>query len=204
MDLGQAFTASLEAALNRYLALDPEALEKFAAIEGKVIAIELSGINYTICLFPSSDGFLVLHDFDGDADATISGTPIALAKLGVADDPRDLLFSGEVRLTGDTRLANQFSRLLSQINIDWEELIAQNIGDIAAHKIGNVFHGVNQWFKRSAKSVSLDMGEYLQEESYLSPSNAELRFFIEQVDEVREAADRLAARIQLIKNKTVE
>ena len=201
MDFAQAFSASIEAALNRYISLDPEALFRFAPLEGKIIAVEIIGLNQTLCLFPSTDGFLVLSDFDGEADATISGTPVALIKLGLADDPKDLLFSGEVTLSGDTRLANQFSRLLSQLDIDWEELLAQNVGDIAAHKVGNVLRSVNHWFKRSTGSVSLDAGEYLQEEVHLSPSNAELRKYIRQVDEVREGVDRLAANIDILKNK---
>ena len=201
MDFTQAFSVSIETALNHYISLDPEALARFAPLEGKIIALEIIGLNQTICLFPSADGFLVLSDFDGEADATISGSPIALIKLVLADDPKDLLFGGEVTLSGDTRLANQFSRLLSQLDIDWEELLAQNVGDIAAHKVGNVLRGVNQWFKRSTGSVSLDAGEYLQEEVHLSPSNAELRKFVRQVDEVREGVDRLAAKIDILKNK---
>ena len=201
MDFTQALTASIETALNHYLSLDSQALSRFSALEGKIIAIEITGLNYSLYLFPSIDGFLVLSDLDGQADATISGSPLALAKLGLVNDPKDLLFSGEIQLTGDTQLANQFSRILAQLDIDWEELLAQNIGDIAAHKLGNMFRDVNQWVKRSTNSVSLDAGEYLQEESHLSPANAELRKFVQQVDELREGVDRLAAKINLLNNK---
>jgi len=201
MDFTQALTASIETALNHYLSLDSQALSRFSTLEGKIIAIEITGLNYSLYLFPSTDGFLVLSDFDGQADAIISGSPVALAKLGLVNDPKDLLFSGEVELRGDTQLANQFSRILAQLDIDWEELLAQNIGDIAAHKLGNMFRDVNQWVKRSTNAVSLDAGEYLQEESHLSPANAELRKFVQQVDELREGVDRLAAKINLLNNK---
>jgi len=201
MDFVQLFGAAIETSLNKYLQLDPEALPRFAVLEGKIIEVEVTGLNQHLFLFPSADGFMVLMAFDGDADATISGSPLALARLGMADDPRDQLFAGEVEIKGDTRVANQFSKLLSQLNIDWEELLAQNVGDIAAHKMGNIFKDMGQWIKRSSQSVNLDAGEYLQEEIHLSPANAELRNFIQQVDEVRESADRLAARIELLKNK---
>jgi ubiquinone biosynthesis accessory factor UbiJ len=200
MDFTQVFSAAIETSLNRYLQLDPDALSRFSALEGKIIALQIRGINQELFLFPSSDGLMVLADFDEAADATISGTPIALAKLGLADDPREQLFNGEVEISGDVRLANQFSRLFSQLNIDWEELLAQNVGDIAAHKMGNLFRDMGQWVKRSTQSVNLDAGEYLQEEIHLSPANAELRSFIKQVDEVREAADRLDARMKRLKS----
>ncbi len=199
MDLAQAFTASFESALNRYLSLDPEALPRFSSMEGKIIAIELQGLKQTLSLFPSADGFLVLADFDGEADAIISGSPMALAKLALADKPKEHLFNSEIKISGDTQLASQFSALLSQLDIDWEEILAQNIGDIAAHKLGNVLRGANQWIRRSTKSVCMDSGEYIQEEIHLSPANAELRKFIRQVDEVREATDRLKVKIDLLK-----
>jgi len=201
MDLDQALTATVESAINRYLSLDPDALSRFSSLEGRIIAIEFKGLSKTLSLFPSADGFLVFSDFDGEADATISGTPVALAKMAMTDDPKEMLFSGEITITGDTALANQFNRKLSQLDIDWEEILAQNIGDIAAHKMANLFCNVGQWVKRSSNSVCLDAGEYLQEETHLSPSKAELKKFINQVDEVREAADRLSAKIQIIKNK---
>jgi len=168
MDLDQALTATVESAINRYLSLDPDALSRFSSLEGRIIAIEFKGLSKTLSLFPSADGFLVFSDFDGEADATISGTPVALAKMAMTDDPKEMLFSGEITITGDTALA----------------------GDIAAHKMANLFCNVGQWVKRSSNSVCLDAGEYLQEETHLSP-----------FDEVREAADRLSAKIQIIKNK---
>ena len=199
MDFSQALVAGIEAALNRYLSLDPDALTRFSILEGKIISIEILGLQQALYLFPSADGFMILHDFDGEADATISGSPVALAKLGMAKDAKDLLFSGEVTITGDTRLANQFNKLLSQLDIDWEDLLAQNIGDIAAHKLGNAVRDFNRWFKRSTNSVCLDTGEYIQEEYKLSPANAELRQFINQVDDLREGVDRLSAKIQILK-----
>ncbi|MCW9047845.1 MAG: SCP2 sterol-binding domain-containing protein [Gammaproteobacteria bacterium] len=203
MDFDQALTASLESALNQYLSLDPLALSRFSSLEGKIVAIEIKGLNKTLCLFPSVDGFMVLSDFDGEADTTISGTPLALVKMGLAKDPKDVLFSGEIVITGDTAVANKFNRLLSQLDIDWEEMLAQNIGDIAAHKIGNLFNSANNWLSRSLNSVAFDSAEYIQEEVKLSPSNAELRQFVNKVDGLREATDRLAAKIQIIKNKNL-
>lgn len=203
MDFDQALTVSIETAFNQYLSLDPQALTRFSSLEGKIIALEIKGLNKTLCLFPSAEGFMILTDFDGESDVTISGTPLALAKMGIAADPKDLLFSGEIIIKGDTAVANRFNRLLSQLDIDWEEILAQNIGDIAAHKLGNLFQNANQWFKRSTNSVVLDSGEYIQEEVSLSPSKAELHQYTNKVDELREATDRLAAKIQIIKNKNL-
>jgi len=200
VDFIQIFTASIESGINRYIALDPDGFARFLSIEGKIITINIEGFHQSVSLFPSADGFLLLSNFDGESDSIISGTPVALIKLGIAGDAKELLFSDEIKITGDVGLANQFNQLLSQLDIDWEEILAQNIGDIAAHKLSNVLKNINHWATRSAHSFSMDSAEYIQEEARLSPSNAELGQFVNSVDELRESADRLAARVQLLNN----
>ena len=203
MTFPQSFTAALEAACNHYLALDDETLPRLAAFEGKVIAIEVLSLNQTFFLFPSSDGILLLTDFDGDADTTLSGTPMALAKLGMAQDASTVLFSGEVRISGDTRLGHQFKKVLQQMNIDWEQHLSRYIGDIAAHQLGNASREFKKWLLRSTNSCSLDIGEYLQEESHLVVGKAEINRFTTQVDQLRSAIDRIESRLSRLRTSGI-
>jgi ubiquinone biosynthesis protein UbiJ len=199
MSLPQIFIATLENAINQYLSMDPEALSRFADMEGRVIAIHIIGINQSLYLFPGADGIMVLSEFDGEPDTTISGTPLALARLGVTDDAAAVLFSGEVKISGDTRLGNNFKKILAAIHIDWEEQLSTYVGDVLAHQLGNVARDFSQWFSRSSDALQKDVGEFLQEESRLLVTNAELDKFISDVDLFREALDRLDARISRIK-----
>lgn len=196
MSLPQFFTASLETALNNYLALDPDIMQRFADFEGRVIAIEILGLNETLYLFPGMDGFMVMTEFDGDADTTLSGTPMALAKLGITDDAAKSLFAGEVIISGDTRLGHQFKKILAQLDIDWEEQLSKLVGDLAAHQLGNAARDFAKWFSRSKSSLQMDLGEYLQEEARLVATKPEIDRFVRGVDELRDAVERLEARIK--------
>ena len=195
MSLTQSLIAALETACNRYLALDDEALPKLAVFEGKIIAIEVSGFNQNIFLFPSADGIMMLTDYDGAADTTISGTPMALAKLGLTENSASVLFGGEIRITGDTRLGHQFKKVLQQLNIDWEEHLSRYVGDMAAHQLGNAARDFTKWMQRSTSSLNMDVGEYLQEESRLVVGKAEIDRFVKEVDELRDAVERIEARM---------
>lgn len=202
MSLPEILLASLETTINRYLALDPEKMAQFASLEGKVIALDILGIHEQLYLYPGADGIMVMGDFDGEADTTLSGTPLALARLGLSEDAAPVLFSGEVKIAGDSRLGHQFKRLLSEVNIDWEEQLSKYLGDVLAHQLGNAARSCTAWFNRSKQSLALDLGEYLQEESRMLVSRAELDRFVNRVDQLREAADRLDARIhKLIKQQ---
>jgi ubiquinone biosynthesis accessory factor UbiJ len=195
MSLSQLMTAAFETAFNQYLSLDPETLSKFSDMEGKIIAVDIQGINQSLYLFPGEDGMMIMSDFDGEADTRLAGSPMALAKLGTLKNAAPVLFSGEVIVSGDTRLGSQFKKILSQIDIDWEEILSQYTGDMVAHKAGNMAREFTSWFQRGKQSMYMDVGEYLTEESLVSPSKPELNRFINDVDKLRESADRLQTKI---------
>ena len=201
MSLPQIITATFETAFNQYLSLDPDILHKFSNMEGKVIAIDILGLNQSLYLFPGEDGMMIMSDFDGDADTRLAGTPIALAKLSALKNAAPVLFSGEVVISGDMRLGSQFKKILSQINIDWEEILSQYTGDMVAHKAGNMVRDFAEWFQRGKHSMYTDAGEYLTEESLLSPSKPEINRFINNVDKLREDVDRLQAKIDNLLKK---
>jgi ubiquinone biosynthesis protein UbiJ len=195
MSLSQLIIAVFETAFNRYLSLDPDALPKFADMEGKVIAIDIQGLGQSLYLFPGEDGMMIMLDFDGDVGTRLAGTPLALAKLGVLKNAAPLLFSGEVVISGDTRLGRRFKKILAQVDIDWEEILSHYTGDMVAHKAGNVIAAFSAWMQRCKQSMATDAGDYLTEESLMSPARAEINRFIKQVDGLREDVDRLQAKI---------
>ena len=202
MGLPQLVIASFETAFNQYIALDPDAMPRFEDMEGKVIAIEITGINETLYLFPGMDGIMLMSDFDGEADTTLSGTPLALARLSLEKNALPVLFSGDVTITGDTRLGHQFKKILASLNIDWEEQLSRITGDLFARQIGNGVKDLSSWLKRSKQSFDLDIGEYLQEESHILPTRPEVDRWVGNVDGLRNAIDRLQARVNRLKNKS--
>lgn len=185
----------LENAFNRYLALDPEAPEKLCALDGQVICIDIRGSGKRIYLSITGNRVIFLDAYDDEPDATIIGSPAALIKLGARRDTAPLFFSGEVEIRGNTRLGRQFKSLLADMDIDWEEHLSRLVGDIAAHRISNAFHTLRSWGRSAAGNFADDVGEYLQEESRDVVSEAEMAFFCQQVDELRDGADRIKARI---------
>ena len=191
----------LENALNRYLALDPEAPGKLNEFEGRVICIDVRGPGKRICLSITGNRIVILDAYDDEPDATIIGSPAALIKLGVRRDAAPLFFSGEVEIRGNTRLGRRFKSLLADMDIDWEEHLSRLVGDIAAHRISNAFDALSSWGRSAAGNFADDVGEYLQEESRDVVSEAEMAYFCQQVDECRDGAERIEARINRLSER---
>lgn len=185
----------LTSALNSCLALDPETPEKLRAFDGKVICIEILGPNRRIYLSINADRMAVVQSCETEPDATISGSPTALFRLGMHRDAAPLFFTGDVVIQGDTRLGRQFKSLLADMDIDWEEHLSRLVGDMAAHRVFELFNELRTWSKTAADHFANDLGEYLQEESRDVVSEAEMGMFYQQVDRLRDDTDRLEARI---------
>lgn len=191
----------IESVINRYLALDPEMLDKLEQFSGKVIKLEVTGINKTFYLFPSDRGVQVCAEYEGNADTILRGSPVSLFKMGLVSNVADLLLKGEVEITGDTRLGHQFKNLFSQMDIDWSEPMANLLGDGAAYQLQRSGNKLGKWSKDTAASISSSFSEYLLEESRDAVTETELEIFNNEVDRLRNDVDRIQAKIELLLKK---
>ncbi len=201
-ELNAAFTAVLENTLNRYLHLSPESLEQLGRLQGKVIAVELRGLNQTFYLLPDAQGLMVQHHHEGEPDAILSGTPISFAELSFSHNPSRVLFRGDVEIRGDIKLGQDFKHILDGLDVDWEEVLSQYTGDVVAHKMGSLFRSLNQWGKDSLLTLGQNGAEYLQQESFDLPFKEEIQPFLSDVNRVRDDVERLAARVARLQQQS--
>ncbi|WP_455199621.1 ubiquinone biosynthesis accessory factor UbiJ [Kaarinaea lacus] len=202
--LSTALAAVLETAINQVLALDPETIERMSALQGKVIALELKGLNICLYLIPKAQGLNVFGHFEGKADTVLRGTPVAMARMGMASNAGDVLFAGDVEIDGDVELGQQFRDILDNLDIDWEEHLSHLTGDMVAHKLGNLVRGAVKWGKETANTLAMDAAEYFQEESQDLPNPGEVESFVKDVDTLRSDVDRLNVRVSRLQVRLLE
>lgn len=191
----------LEQLTNRLLALDPETLGRLSALEGKVICIRIGGeadssSPMVIYVLPGETGLRLLTEHDAEPDVSLSGSLSALLRLVSGGATPDLFSSGNVEISGDIELGQRFERIMKKLDIDWEEQASHVIGDIAAHKLGNLVRDMHAWRVQAVETVCKDLGEYLQHESRILAIPRAVDNFMDAVDVARADADRLEARVR--------
>lgn len=194
-------TAALETALDRYLALDPEVAARLVRLNGKVLEVEVRGMDLRFFLLPAGHSIKVQGHYEGTPDACLRGAPLSLARLALTEQGRRTLFSGAVELEGDTELGQQLQGILNAVDIDWEEQLARLTGDVVAHQAGTAARGARQWAERTRESLTLDLADYLHEESRQVPARGEVERFVADVDTLRADIERLAARVKRLQEK---
>lgn len=196
MSLVSPFVKPLQIAVNRYLDYDPEVPTQLAKMQGKVVALHFKPLELSLYIIMTRDGLDIRDAFDGEVDTVISGSPLALAMLGLQESSTSSLFSGGVTIDGDTELGSQFQAFLENIEVDWEEPLSQITGDVVANQLGNLVREVSGWMQQTTKTNALNVSEYFREEERMLPSRFEVNQFKTDVDELRLSVDRLEARVQ--------
>ncbi len=186
----------LEALLNRTLADSTTATNLCRKLEGRVLALNVTGLALSIYCRSDGQKLALSTTHAGKPDASISGSPLALLGL-VTKAPESQIRSGVVRIEGDAEAAQSFQNLLKVARPDLEEELSHLVGDVAAYQIGSMARGALSFGQKAARTFGQNLTEYLQEESRDLPTRLEVNEFTAGVDRIRDDVERVEARLAL-------
>ncbi len=150
---------TLETAINHVLQLDMESPARVRKLEGKLLQVNLDGLNITL-FFTFKHGVVrVRLDAEGTPDTVISGTPIALFSMAEPEEADWGLPKSQVQINGDASLARDLERIFRKLEPDWEAPLAGMLGDVAGHQAA---HGIRRGLD-TARETARTAGEILSE-----------------------------------------
>lgn len=185
--------------LNEQIRSSTAAREQLATLDGKRFAVEITGTDLRV-IAEARSGQVHLS-WVGDADVELNASAIDLMKLARSATLTDLKGSG-ARLTGDLHVAEGFAELLRLMLPGPEAALADWIGDMPAHAVGQVSRGLFGWTQRAHRAVEQNVAEYLQEESPALIPPALANEFADEVDRLRDDVERAERRIELLERRT--
>ncbi len=196
----EAALKSFEALLNRGIGQSTTAAAICAELEGRTLLVctERPSSAFTL---KAMGGRLTIRLGKSDAaDAGISGPASSMTRL-LGADTETPVGDSDIRISGDTEIAENFGALLRMARPDLEEEISHLIGDAAAHQLGNAAREFRSWMTGASESISRSVAEYLQEERRDLPTRAELEEFLDAVDTLANDFARVEARIARLRRR---
>ena len=160
----------------------------------------------------SAGRLALLASEDTAADASISGSPLALIELlggGMNNAGRSAKSTGGRHLTaraaaqilGDAEIARRYRELFALARPDLEEELSRLVGDMPARRLSQFAKSALSWARKAGRIAGENLAEYLQEESRDLVNKPELEEFLLGVDQVRETADRIEARLARLERR---
>jgi ubiquinone biosynthesis protein UbiJ len=188
-----AWLASAEALLNRCIDASTQAAALARRLQGTSLQVDIDGF-MRIRASTHQGRLALLAGDDSAADATISGSLPALLQLLKGGTNREPGRPAAL-IRGDAEIANQYRELFIQARPDPEEELSRWIGDFPARRMSQFAQGALQFARRVRRTAGENIAEYLQEESRDLVNRTELEEFLRGVDDLRETADRIEARL---------
>jgi len=191
--------AAVESVLNRSIGASLKASAAAARLHQTSLRIEVEGL-ISIRAAIVAERLALAAAGAARADAVISGPPGSLLRLlwSRASGAQE---RGAVRITGDAEIAARYRELFALARPDLEEELSRLVGDVAARRIALAAGGLRAAAARLRTTAGENLAEYLTEESRDLPSKAEVTEFLHGVDQLREAADRVEARLTGIERR---
>jgi ubiquinone biosynthesis protein UbiJ len=188
--------SALEIALNRALALDAQTQAQLATLEGQRIGIDLRGTGLALAIVVQDGRLQVGPHWEKTADLSVRAAPASLLAFALRRGEDAALPPGKVEISGDAELARRMEKLFRGFQPDIEEAFAKTFGDVLGVPLARALQRAFDWSRESAQALVQDSAEFLREESRDLIAPAEMEQFLDDVDRLRERADRLDARVQ--------
>lgn len=185
----------LEALLNRYLQADIEISSQLQSLAGKVILFKITGLDWHCYLLPYGSRIQLQGHYSGVVHTTLAAPPVTWLKI--LSQPVAGL-DGALQIEGEVETGQRLQSILRALTVDVEAVLARVIGDVPAHQLYYQHQQGKAWVQQTIHSLELDVQEYLQQEIRNLPPALELERFYRQVDQLRDDAARLSARLQRI------
>jgi ubiquinone biosynthesis protein UbiJ len=187
---------TLEAALNRALALDPETRDGLRALQGQRIVLQIEQPPLALQVGVEGERLVVGPvDAGSEPDLSVRSTLGALFAQLPMFRRNDAPPVGRLRVSGDAELARRLQRLAERFDPDWQQPFAAVFGDVLGVQIANTVASALRQARRAGREFAETTAEYLTEESRDVVGRDELKAFHDDVDALRDDVERLAARI---------
>ena len=185
--------ASAEALLNRSIGASARAGALAERLDGKSLQMDVDGVVH-IRAIAHHGRLALLTGEDSPADATIKGSLSALLQLFKGGATGGSATRG-VEIRGDAEIAERYRELFMLARPDPEEELSRWVGDLPARRLWQLAVGARDFADRTRRTIGENIAEYLKEEGRDVVNGTELEEFLRGVDELREHADRIEARL---------
>jgi ubiquinone biosynthesis protein UbiJ len=180
--------------LNKNIQASTPARELCGQLSARVIAVRVRDTALSMYFTIGDDTVKLTTASDSEPDVVLTGSLLTLARMA-GQSGEGAIRDGSLDLTGDAETARAFQQLLAFARPDIEEELSGVVGDVAAHRLGEIARSIGRWGRGMRLTMRDNIREYLQEESRRLPSRYEVERFAKDVDVLRDDVDRLAARI---------
>ncbi|MEO9910965.1 MAG: SCP2 sterol-binding domain-containing protein [Lentilitoribacter sp.] len=196
--------SAMENAINLALKQDAPSQQRLAKLAGQQVFLYIEDFSFILQIHLLEEG-VMLHklnsmdevELDPKLDTLVQGPSSAYRKLLEGDG----FFDGDLRIQGNAQALMTLHKVMENFELDWEGLLADHIGDLAAASLARLLRTQWEWSKECATNARIQLVSHLQSNSQLLPSKVEFDHHVEELERFGTLLDRAETRLRLLMKK---
>ena len=186
---------TINKALKIFPKLDPQASSLLQPLKDKSLTVIITDVNYTITL--TSDGQNLFANNIASTNV-LQGKLAYIIELLFNKNMQELIMEDKLEYEGSLKDLKEFYKFIEAVDIDIVYKISQATSPSFADTVSKPFLKAKEYLKNSSKESIEDIKDYLTHETGTLISKNEANAFYTQVQELKQAIDRIEAKLNLL------
>jgi len=195
MPLSSLIGATVETTLNKLLALSSNSDTALDALSSKTVHIKLNEYKEPLYFYIANRRIEVFGQYEGDISVSLTLGFDTLIALKNKKSISELIKNDQLIIDGDIKVLQQFSDLITELDIDWTEHLSAYTGDVLAHRLAGQAKKASNIIKQQSEHVKHSLADYLKHETKLAVSPLEYVHFCDQVSDISQQVEQLSQRV---------
>ncbi|TKB46291.1 ubiquinone biosynthesis accessory factor UbiJ [Thalassotalea mangrovi] len=198
----QLLCGALEKVINSTLSLDPKQATALQQMDQQALTLQLQELPFAMA-FMVSQGQVLVMATRIEHSCYLATDISTLPKLTKPELLPELIKVGAIEIEGDIQQAQRFAQLGQSLDIDWQQQLAQHLGDVPTHYLTKIMQKVRQKARFAKRQVEQDASEYLLYEQPVLVNQAVTDDFNRQVSTLAADTDKLEQRLNQLKQSLI-
>ena len=197
--------SAIEKAINLALKQDTPSQARLSKLAGQQVFLYVEDFSFILQIHILEEGVMLNRpesleeiELDPRLDTLVQGPSAAYRKLLEGDG----FFDGDLRIQGNAQALMTLHKVMENFELDWEELLADHIGDLSAAALARLLRAQWSWSKEFATNARMQIVHHLQTDSQLLPSKIEFDNFVDEMERFGTLIDRTEAKIRILEKKS--
>ena len=191
----------LEKLINELLARDPGSLQRRQKLVGKSLRFDIKELPFELTVSIDEYGLRLTTVSEGETDCWLQTELGVLPELSDSSNLTRLIKAGKLDIEGDPMLAQQLVALIKELDIDWEEHLAEHTNDVLAHEVFSAGKRMHNTLLTFTRKLSRTVGNAVVEEKQLAAHRLAVMHFNDEVSELRDDVARAEVRLQKLEEQ---
>ncbi|GAB4223403.1 MAG: hypothetical protein Kow0076_5740 [Francisella sp.] len=183
-------------AVNFLYLLDPQVNSLLFPLNNKSLTINIDDIDFIVTFEVKNSKIYVTNEYSKNI---LKGKLAYILELMFNKNLQELIIAKKLDYQGSLKDLNDFNKFFNAIDIDLIYRVSEITSPEFAGIVAKPFQKIKDFLKTSQQETIVDIKDFLTEEKRVLVSQNEMNVFYHQVQELKQAIDRIEAKLKLLK-----